>query len=452
MGGSFVPHRRKKDRMPKLCLIFIVTAIVLLPAIARAGILHVPGQYSTIQVALNAALTGDTVLVAAGTYYETITWPNTQGIDLLSELGPDSTIINGSSFGVIEMLIQLDSTTVISGFLITNSFGSSGINCSDLAAPTIKGNIISDNAGDWGGGIRCYGSSPIIIENIISNNTASSITAPGGGVLCYDSSAPAIINNVITNNTANYGGGICCLEYSSPQIMGNTITGNFVYGMGGGIDCALESSPEIISNLIMDNVSYGHGGGISCHDNSSPIIRNVTITGNSADYGGGIRCMNSSPTINSCTITNNNGDGIYCSHSSSPFINDNNIMDNTGYGVHNIDPSVIINAEYNWWGDSTGPYHPITNPGGLGDSVSDYVDYDPWLYWLGVEDSPALKALNERNTIGTTIFAGSFQLTEGEKCNIYDIAGRIVMPDKMKAGIYFIEVDGAITRKVIKVR
>jgi hypothetical protein len=39
---------------------------------------------------------------------------------------------------------------------------------------------------------------------------------------------------------------------------------------------------------------------------------------------------------------------------------------------------LAVNAEDNWWGDESGPYHPTTNPSGLGDQVSNYVDYDPW--------------------------------------------------------------------------
>ena len=47
---------------------------------------------------------------------------------------------------------------------------------------------------------------------------------------------------------------------------------------------------------------------------------------------------------------------------------------------------MVVDAEYNWWGDATGPYDGSNdtgtggwfNPGGLGDDVSDYVDYDPW--------------------------------------------------------------------------
>jgi hypothetical protein len=35
-------------------------------------------------------------------------------------------------------------------------------------------------------------------------------------------------------------------------------------------------------------------------------------------------------------------------------------------------------AEFNYWGDTTGPYNAIQNTGGLGDQVSSRVDFDPW--------------------------------------------------------------------------
>jgi hypothetical protein len=57
-----------------------------------------------------------------------------------------------------------------------------------------------------------------------------------------------------------------------------------------------------------------------------------------------------------------------------------------------------------------------------------------------------------RIDLGATIFAGPIPLPEGKKCRVYDITGRVVMPEQTKPGIYFIEIDGRITNKVIKVR
>jgi hypothetical protein len=52
----------------------------------------------------------------------------------------------------------------------------------------------------------------------------------------------------------------------------------------------------------------------------------------------------------------------------------------------------------------------------------------------------------------TTIFREPLRLPEGKKCRVYDITGRIVEPDKIQPGIYFIEIDGVVTQKVVKVR
>jgi len=51
-----------------------------------------------------------------------------------------------------------------------------------------------------------------------------------------------------------------------------------------------------------------------------------------------------------------------------------------------------------------------------------------------------------------TIFRGPLQLPEGKKCKVFDITGRVVAPDKIQPGIYFIEIDGVVTQKVVKVR
>ena len=55
------------------------------------------------------------------------------------------------------------------------------------------------------------------------------------------------------------------------------------------------------------------------------------------------------------------------------------------------------------------------------------------------------------NNFASTILSGPLLLPEGKNCKVFDITGRVV-PERIKPGIYFIQVDGKITRKVIKVR
>ncbi|MGE4073527.1 MAG: Ig-like domain-containing protein [Lysobacterales bacterium] len=55
-------------------------------------------------------------------------------------------------------------------------------------------------------------------------------------------------------------------------------------------------------------------------------------------------------------------------------------------GVHNLTPQTIVPATENWWGDASGPNDPVANPGGLGDPVSEGVDYGQYLPFIPLID------------------------------------------------------------------
>jgi hypothetical protein len=54
--------------------------------------------------------------------------------------------------------------------------------------------------------------------------------------------------------------------------------------------------------------------------------------------------------------------------------------------------------------------------------------------------------------ISATIISGPLLLPEGKMCRVFDITGRVVATNPIMPGIYFVEVDGEITQKVIKIR
>ncbi len=515
--------------MKNVCVLAVAVTLLCVTNTAHATIwyVHPDSTFNCIQDCLDSCATGDTVFVGPGVYYENIVWPNVQGIHIMSELGPDTTTIDGDSTGrVINISAGVGSTTLISGFTIRNGFlainndcgagiycesssptiannviignvvsGNAyggGIVCLGNSSPTITGNIVSENSGGIhdgvrgggiacadssapliagntitgnyatvaGGGIYCGGHSvPTITNNVIVNNSTSKCMCGwiGGGIACDGSSAPVITDNTITGNYANYGGGIGC-DNSEPFISGNNITGNTGY-CSGGIYCQA-SSATIINNTISNDTADWRGGGIYCYQ-SSPTITGNILSENVipwTEVGGGIVCDGSSPVISDCIISGNIGDGVYCQpdnwgNHSNPVICHNDICDNAGYGVCNVDTTVVVSADSNWWGDATGPYHPTTNPGGLGDSVSDYVDFDPWLNApIGVEEQPVVGPAEEHKNLSATVFHGPLRLPEGKRSTIYDITGRVVEPNRIRPGVYFIEIDGVVTQKVIKIK
>jgi len=129
------------------------------------------------------------------------------------------------------------------------------------------------------------------------------------------------------------GGGIYCSNCQggdSLAIQNNRISGNSA-DSGGGISCLEGSSPTIEDNIIIGNSADFSGGAINCYD--SPMILDNLISGNSAGAGGGIYC-NGSATIQNNSISENtttgHGGGIYCDWSDKSTIIDNMITSNSG--------------------------------------------------------------------------------------------------------------------------
>jgi hypothetical protein len=71
---------------------------------------------------------------------------------------------------------------------------------------------------------------------------------------------------------------------------------------------------------------------------------------------------------------------------------------------------------------------------------------------VGIEEQPTAKSVDKEKLITTTIFRGPLRLPEGKNCKVYDTMGRVMDCDGIQPGVYFIEVEGVVTEKVVKIR
>ncbi len=92
--------------MMRLCCSLLV-AIAALNGTAVADTLHVPGDFPTIQEAIDAAMDGDEVDVHPGTYNETINLLG-KAITLRSSDGPDVTTIDAQGSGNVVTSTSFD--------------------------------------------------------------------------------------------------------------------------------------------------------------------------------------------------------------------------------------------------------------------------------------------------------------------------------------------------------
>ena len=254
---------------------------------------RVPGSFSTIQGAINASQSGDTVRVAPGIYVENINYLG-KAITVISEAGPDVTVIDGNQAdSAVRLISGENSNAILDGFTIRNGKANSGdgggIQISG-GSPTVRRNRIVNNAGCTGSGISIDFASPLIQQNVISGNGSPCGGIGGGGIKIGGAASAQILDNIISNNAASSGGAISMFAAGTPLIRGNIITGNTA-GEGGGISMVNFSDARIIQNVIAGNTA-DLGGGIYwlvAAGNHGPYITQNTIVDNNAlQHGSGI--------------------------------------------------------------------------------------------------------------------------------------------------------------------
>src|SRR6266478_5260085 len=183
--------RTIRPKSPSLLAVCTLLLAATATNVRAQNTILVPGNYPTIQSAINAANNGDTVLVSAGTYVENINFIG-KAITVTSSDGPATTIIDGNHNGTVVTFNHSETAaSVLSGFTVRNGFQSGGFGggiCVSSAPPPISSNRITGNHAATGIGIFVNGGSSLIKNNTISNNDqtgAGSGGSGGGGILVF---------------------------------------------------------------------------------------------------------------------------------------------------------------------------------------------------------------------------------------------------------------------------
>jgi hypothetical protein len=262
-----------------------ICSLMLVATNPAAADTHYVNPGDSIQYAINAAVSGDEIEVAPGTYYEAIDF-NGKAIRLYSSGGPDVTIIDASGLNSSVVTCQNGevATTIIEGFTFTGGEGT----------PDDGGTVTR------GGGMYNIASSPTVTNCIFTSNRAWR----GGGMLNDQGSSPTVTNCTFTSNEGDYGGGMYNAYGSNSTVTNCTFENNRGNWFGGGMDN--KASEPTVTNCTFSGNSAGYGGGMFNESSGDPIVTNCIFSVNSADYGGGMFSkVSSSPMVTNCTFVGN---------------------------------------------------------------------------------------------------------------------------------------------------
>jgi hypothetical protein len=218
---------------------FALIACAMVPGSVFGVTRIVPDNHPTIQTAINASSSGDTVLVRPGTYFENIKIVS-KNVVLKSISGPGVTTINGSQPD------HPDSASVVHVFGV----GASG----RVEGFTIRGGkgsaSLTSLVGRRGGGVMIEagtGQGPVIEGNWIMYNTVGGNALPreGGGVCAY---GPARIlrNRIAFNSLSGDGGGLYYSDYMSGA-MTRLVIENEIYGNMSALVGDMGMAAEVLS-------------------------------------------------------------------------------------------------------------------------------------------------------------------------------------------------------------
>jgi len=382
-----------------------------------------PGNYSTIQSAIDVTNAGDTVFVYSGIYYEHVildgSYNDRNYVTLLGE-NKYTTIIDGCGYSVALYFVNCHNEH-ISGFSVINGsvwgcrFGADGFDCYEN---TLSDCLIYNNLGF---GLSFYGHYASAVNNYVINceiyqnngygigteistngdvsnchiqdckifdnsNGGIEITAHGffiSNCNVYNNNGIGIYlvasnnNNILSNNISNNNLGAVLYTSSFNNVINNTIFSNIVEGL----EIQYQSNYNIIQyNKIFNQKDPSEPEGIFIQDDSCyNTISNNEISDNSlgifvyyADYNLFIENNLIGNDI-SIRITTSNNNMVYHNNciNSGPF----NALDYNGLNMwDNGYPS-----GGNYWGDYTGvdnyhgPNQDISGSDGIGDTP--YISY-----------------------------------------------------------------------------
>ena len=302
-------------------LALLVAGLLAAPLVraAESATVTVPGNYPTVQAAINAVVNGSlpdgtSIDVQAGVYHEALVVANTgRSFTVRGVGGAASTVVDAAGRNAAALTVyRATGQIVFRGLTFRNGTppnAAGGGFVIQESSPSFVDCVFESNRASAGAGGTLITSNATFTGCVIRNNSAA---RSGGGVYILAGSRPVFTRCDIIGNQSGtggpgvgnvgVGGGIDSRD-SSPTLRGSRVSGNMSKFAGGGIYHGGEfGSPYgtavllVEDSAIADNISIpfspsdnpAEGGGVHIEDNSQASLTRTRVLRNRANSGGGL--------------------------------------------------------------------------------------------------------------------------------------------------------------------
>lgn len=299
----------------------LLTATVTLGAASAQTTIHVPADHPTIQAAIVAAVDGDTVLVAPGTYVEELDYLG-KAITVASEGGASATILSNVN-SAVSFVNDEGPGSVLHGFTVTGNNSSRAAIHGPGTSPrivqcVIRGNLTSNALA---AGVVCDGT---LIDCLIEDNGNGNGTGGVAGELT--------LRRCVLRNNRGYDGAAALFtggRMEDCQVLDNTSA----EGSGGGAVAIKSPYPVMLENCLFTRNSKSTWSGMYSArgaaltvltPSAAARLSNCTIVENRVDipgvFGPDVGGLHGAAVLVNCIVRGNDGEefdvlgttGSYC--------------------------------------------------------------------------------------------------------------------------------------------
>jgi hypothetical protein len=291
-----------------------------------------------LQGAIDAASSGETITAETGNYDPvTIT---TSGVTLSG--GNDANLpptpsINASSTSSVAVDVEASGVT-IDGFTLDGADGERVIDAEGVTGPTtVNSSVVNPDSTSPSDLFAIYADDTIYVRGTTvsegSGSDAFGVRTKG------DASESEFTGNTFEQLKV----GIQTTDADNVTVSGNTFTNV----SASGVYAVAKGSDQTESYTVTNNDFSDNGNGVDFGTNGATFTGELLVTNNDFDEADGL------DGFGAVSVTD----------------------------VNNDDSVPSVNATLNWWGSDNGPQDSTNtyNDGEQGDSVSDTVEFTPWL-------------------------------------------------------------------------